>query len=226
MDAFLQFINTFTFDGFSTLVAALIGFFSAIFSNKHANNKPKRIEIMEAEFIKVYFPIYGILSEILIDHPQDKININRASRINSIIEENFNLVHPKIYNTNKLLYQSIITGKCAENNHEKYLHVRFYRDIANNYEDLRRLLGYPSNKKANPILLNCRVSAPDNPIVKIIIYALVVVLIISIPSMAISIIYTMISVLDQPIIFIFGYLLVIALLSAIITKKATKNNQI
>lgn len=123
-------------DYIKVLVPSLITYFVT----RYSLNKPRKYEIRQKQFDKVYLPLYLATRQWLnSDNYAENLKIY-SRKFYKIINSNYPLVYPKTIKLFEKLKSSYDSGKI-----NSYYLANFESQINSDYEKLKRELGYPTN---------------------------------------------------------------------------------
>ena len=123
-------------------LVALLKFFIPIATTyvlgKYTSNNPRKREINQKQFEKVYLPLYKILCvKNITSFPKESV-LKIAKRMNSILCKNYELAFPQLHQLSNTLLKLLIED-------EDYLPVlkKIIYQVSLDYEILKKKLGYP-----------------------------------------------------------------------------------
>lgn len=132
----------------SDYVKIIIPAFLTYLATKHSLNNPRRYEIKEKQFQQVYLPLYLLTQQYILEaHGDKKENISTyIKKVEKLIHKNYPYVYPKTLRLFKDL-----KVESSKQNMNQYFISNFSYQVTNDYNTLKKVLGYPCDSVTTSI---------------------------------------------------------------------------
>ncbi|NFO41854.1 hypothetical protein FDB42_17550 [Clostridium botulinum] len=126
-------------DSLIKIITVLITVISTYLVAKYNSNTPRKLEIKQKQFEKVYLPIYKILLPDLGYNIEKSIAIDYVNKIHPILWDNYEFAYPQLHK----LFNDFTFSLDLNDDYQEIFNKICYQ-VKLDYDLLKKSLGYPS----------------------------------------------------------------------------------
>lgn len=134
----ITFLNE-NIDNFLNILSLIVTSIVTYIITKYTIIKPKKLEIKQLQFEKVYLPIFKLIRKDLSNEIDQKTAINYSIKIKSILLNNYELAYPQLHKLNDSFFKAV-----KENSNYQEFFSKICYQVNLDYLMLKKDLGYPS----------------------------------------------------------------------------------